>query len=549
MKGFINWLKKPSSDRTLLFILLVLLNLVSARSFIRFDLTAQKSYSISKASKDVVKHIDSPLSIKVFFSKNLTAPYNNVEQYLTDILSEYKANASKNFSYQFFDMSKEENQRIASELGLNPVQIDILETQGFSSKIAWMGVAITYGDYIAALDGLKITADLEYKITTTISKIISTQSTNSQTLYEIGYIVGHNENPLRTNPYAQSYSDIGSGNFYSLISDIYSVKEINLANQDIPSQLKAIIINGPKTEIAEAELKKIDEFIMKGGNILLFADALNEFYPDQESASVFIENNSGIIQLLEKYGIKIDSSFVMDKKCYSQNQSGMGKQYLNWVPLVEKDNTAKKHPVTENLGGILFFCNSPIDITEAEKNKNLSTTVLARSSQNSWRVKDNILLYPNYIVPPESNSDYASENLAVLAEGNFTSPYTSETGADSKIIIVGSSIITTDVLINREGTEPIAMFVRNAVDFVSENEDFCNMRTKGARLDFISIKSDRSAVLVKVLNEIGLSVVVILIGFIVWRMRAARKFLIHQKYNPEDTRVISKKTKETENDN
>lgn len=549
MKSFINWLKKPSSDRTLLFILLVLLNLVGARSFIRFDLTSQKSYSISKASKDVVKHIDSPLSIKVFFSKNLTAPYNNVEQYLTDILSEYKANASKNFSYQFFDMTKEENQRIASELGLNPVQIDILETQGFSSKIAWMGIAITYGDYIAALDGLKTTMDLEYKITTTISKIISAQDNHSQTLYEVGYITGHNENPLRSNPYAQSYSDTGSGNFYNLISDIYSIKEINLATQDIPSQLKAIIINGPKSEIQEAELRKIDEFILKGGNVLFFADALTEFYPESESASVFIQNNSGLIQLLEKYGIKIDSSFVMDKKCFSQNQSGMGKQYLNWVPVVEKDNTAKKHPVTENLGGLLFFCNSPVDVSEAEKNQNLKTTVLVKSSQNSWRVKDNILLYPNYIVPPESDSDFASENLAVLVEGNFTSPYTNTTGANSKIIVISSSIITTDVLINREGTEPIAMFVRNAVDFVNENEDFCNMRTKGTRLDFISIRSDSSAILVKILNEIGLSIVVILIGFIVWRMRAARKFLIHQKYNPEDTRIISKKTKENENDN
>ena len=192
MNRFMTWLKKPSSDRVLLIIALILLNLVSARAFLRFDLTSQKSFSISKASKEVVKHIDSPLSIKVFFSKNLPAPYNYVEQYLTDILAEYKASASNYFSYQVFDMNKAENQKIASELGLGPVQIDTVENTGFSSKIVWMGLAITYGDYIATLDSLKTSSDIEYKITTTISKIISAQNTNSDKLFEIAYITGHN---------------------------------------------------------------------------------------------------------------------------------------------------------------------------------------------------------------------------------------------------------------------------------------------------------------------------------------------------------------------
>ena len=90
MNKFITWIKKPSSDRVLLVILLILLNIVSSTLFLRIDLTSQKAFSISKASKDVVKYIDSPLSIKVFFSKNLPSPYNNVQQYILDLLSEYK---------------------------------------------------------------------------------------------------------------------------------------------------------------------------------------------------------------------------------------------------------------------------------------------------------------------------------------------------------------------------------------------------------------------------------------------------------------------------
>ena len=73
-----NELKNSSVDRFLLFIVIVLLNLVSIRGFVRFDLTSQKTYSLSKASKDMVKHLEAPLSIKIFFSKNLPVQWNNI---------------------------------------------------------------------------------------------------------------------------------------------------------------------------------------------------------------------------------------------------------------------------------------------------------------------------------------------------------------------------------------------------------------------------------------------------------------------------------------
>lgn len=549
MNRFLTWLKKPSGNRVLFLIALVLLNLVSARAFLRFDLTSQKTFSISKASKDAVKNIDSPLSVKIFFSKNLPAPYNTVEQYLTDIMAEYKSNASEYFSYQVFDMRKPENKKIASEFGLGPVQIDTLESTGFSSKIAWMGLAITYGDYIATLDSLKTTTDLEYKITTTISKIMVAQNTNSEMLFEVGYIKGHGENELYSNQYAQSYAEIGSGNFKNMLSDIYTVKEINLAAEEIPDSIKAIIVNSPKSEIPEEELFKIDQFIMNGGNAVFFVNPLEEFIPDQNSYPVYLPNESGIIPFLENYGIKVNQSYVMDEKCYTQSIPNFGKQILSWAPVVEKNSLAKNNPVTQNLGGLIFFENGPIDCTKAEENENLKTTVLAKSSPNSWTMNENIILYPGYINPPSDRSTLKSENLAVLAEGKFDSAfsnsefsksdsYKAHNTEDSKIIVVSSGIITTDALIGTEGTEPISMFVRNTIDYINGNPDFCTMRTKGNRLDFISIKNQKSVVLVKLLNEFGLAVVVIAIGFFVWRIRLAHKYLIHQKYNPDDTRIV-----------
>ena len=131
----------------------------------------------------------------------------------------------------------------------------------------------------------------------------------------------------------------------------------------------------------------------------------------------------------------------------------------------------------------------------------------------------------------------------MLAEGNFSSAFNPSVKSTlkSKIVVVSSGASTTDVIVDSEGTSATALFLRNIIDYVNNNEDFCAMRTKGTRLDFISIKNEKSAFIVKMLNEFGLAVVIILIGFIVWRMRIARRYIIHQKYNPDDKRFISSK--------
>jgi len=67
-------------------IIVVLVNVAGTTFFFRLDLTANKMYSISEASKKVVSTLSEPLTVKVFFTKNLPAPHNNTERYLHVLL-------------------------------------------------------------------------------------------------------------------------------------------------------------------------------------------------------------------------------------------------------------------------------------------------------------------------------------------------------------------------------------------------------------------------------------------------------------------------------
>jgi ABC-2 type transport system permease protein len=161
-------------------IVVVLVNVAGITLFFRSDLTADKVYSISKASQAVVETLSEPLTIKVFFTKDLPAPYNNTERYLQDLLQEYAIYANKFFNYGFYNVSAEEgevtdnareNQQLATNYGIHPIQIQVVEKDEVKFQRAYMGLVMIYGDLIETIPTITTTDGLEYRLTTTIQKM------------------------------------------------------------------------------------------------------------------------------------------------------------------------------------------------------------------------------------------------------------------------------------------------------------------------------------------------------------------------------------------
>jgi ABC-type uncharacterized transport system involved in gliding motility auxiliary subunit len=161
-------------------IVVILINVAGITLFFRWDLTRNKLYSISEASKKVVSTLSEPLTIKVFFTENLPAPYNTTEQYLRDLLGEYAIYTNRFFNYSFYDVSAEEgeisdkareNQKLANNYGIHPQQIQVVEKDEVKFKRAYMGLVIIHGDLIERISTITTTEGLEYKLTTAIQKV------------------------------------------------------------------------------------------------------------------------------------------------------------------------------------------------------------------------------------------------------------------------------------------------------------------------------------------------------------------------------------------
>jgi ABC-type uncharacterized transport system involved in gliding motility auxiliary subunit len=158
----------------------VLINMAGLTLFARFDLTGGRVLSLSEASRKVVSTLSEPLTIDVFYSRNLPPPYNNVEQYLRDLLEEYAVYNQKFFNYRFYDVSADEgdisteardNQKLASTYGIHPIQVQAIEKDEVKFQRAYMGLVLIHGDLIEQLPTITTPDGLEYRITTAIQKM------------------------------------------------------------------------------------------------------------------------------------------------------------------------------------------------------------------------------------------------------------------------------------------------------------------------------------------------------------------------------------------
>ncbi|MBF0469540.1 MAG: GldG family protein, partial [Desulfamplus sp.] len=161
-------------------VVVVLVNIVGVTLFFRVDLTSNKIYSISKASNRVVSTLSEPLTIKVFFTKNLPAPHNNTERYLHDLLEEYASKSGKLFNYRFYDVTATEagitekanvNRSMAEDYGISPVQIRVIEDDEVKFQQAYMGLVIIHGDMMEKIPAITSTDGLEYTLTSAIQKL------------------------------------------------------------------------------------------------------------------------------------------------------------------------------------------------------------------------------------------------------------------------------------------------------------------------------------------------------------------------------------------
>jgi len=399
---------------------------------------------------------------------------------------------------------------------------------------------------------------------------------------DIGYLADHGTLNIHGvssfNPAIQRNQN-NLTSFKTLTERNYTIKPVNLKDENIPESLGTLIVARPTETFTDYELFQIDQFLMRGKNLALFLDAFKEVMPTGPQVGalgrgpVHLPINTGLEKLLEHYGIRIKKSYVMDENCYKQEvpaQLGGGERSIYFAPFIKNEFINKDLTFIKNIKRLIAIKISPLELDDERITKNgLKAHKLFSSSEKSWEMSGQINLNPMLIYPPPSE-EKQSLPLAFILEGEFPSYFAGKPipekkspennfenkdrkasedtkkaidlskfdskaefiskGKPGKIFIISSSDMLTDNVLDQEGRSSNAVFVMNVLDYLNNREEIAVMRSKEQRFNPLQESEAGTKTFIKSFNIAGLPILVVIFGLFVLLRRHSRKKRIRMMF-------------------
>ncbi len=546
----------------LIYILAILViigfvNYMAARWFKRIDLTEGKEYSVSSSTKKILKNLDDIINVKVYFSKNLPSNLHKTVTDVKDILNEYQAFAGNNLKITWVDPASDTAEKqLARSYGIPELQLQTFEKDKQQLITGYLGIAVLYEDKKEALPVVQNLQNLEYDLTMAIMKV-SRKSVPKVGIVKVDSMLDlppqiqrqmQQQNPDNI-PTEQKFQSI-----YTQLRNNYEVITVDLSNAEpIDSTIKTLIVPGTAT-LTERKLFEIDQFFMKGGNLIVLADAIGVSFQYGINA---IPVESRLFDMLEKYGVKVEKSLVLDASCgqveipQQIELPGMGVVNMNhpvpypYFTRLNPENFTKSNPAVSPLSDVVFPWVSPLSFAVDSGKTGIETTVLARSSEKSWLASGNIDLNPQQKWAIPSENTMKAYNLAVFLKGKFNSHFNSiptdnatsddtlskiKLNASSDRPITGSTdngrlvvIGDADFVSGQNATQQNVAMLMNITDWFSLDDNLISIRTRAIKnrtinSDMLNGSSAKPGI-IRVINITLMPVIVIIIGLIIFMRR------------------------------
>jgi gliding-associated putative ABC transporter substrate-binding component GldG len=481
---------KISSTILLIVIIIIIVNILSDDYFFRIDLTDGKEYTLSRATRDILKNLDKPVTVTAYFSKDLPPNIGNISGNLKDMLIEYGNRSKGMLVYKFVNPNEKETlEQEAVKNGIQPVMINVREKDQVKQQKAYMGAVVAMGDEKEILPFLKPGSAMEYALSTAIKKLSVTNKAS------IAFIQGHGEPGL--NELSQVNADL---------SILYNVEPYKLTDTaDIPSKYKTIAVLRPRDTIPPMQLRKLDNFLARGGNIFLAINRVDGNFTNATGIAVSV----GLEDWLKQKGITIADNFIIDASCgfvNVQQQQGnftMSTQIsFPYLPVIKK---FAQNPAVKGLESVSLQFASPITFTGDSTKKFIP---LAFTSEKSGSLRA-----PLYfdIQKQWTQNDFPMSDLVVAAvvEGKLSG------NLNSKLIVVsdGDFPVNGTQRGSQLPADNVSLLV-NSVDWLSDETGLIDLRTKEVTSRPIKELSDGAKTFLKWFNFITPIILILIYGLI-----------------------------------
>lgn len=447
---------------------------------IRVDFTQENLYTLSKGTKSILSKIDSPLKLKLYYSKTAAnkgteglRAFNNHFLYVQDLLSQYVDNSRNNLTLEVIDprpdTSEEED---AMAYGLR--KFNLTETERYFFGLVAENESGT--EKVIEFFDPNQKDKLEYDLTKLIFTVLNPQKKNIGILSSLD-IINEEQSAYMSQIMRMQGKDVkDSWIMTKLLKDFYNVKKIE-KDVELISGIDTLVIIHPK-DFPEKTLYAIDQYLMKGGNLLVFVD------PNSVTASrggqfgaTSTSPDLGFKKLMDKWGIELKSNTYAGDKYLS----GVGRLNPNMpasrlLPVLncnENCTSKYKDSITSGINNSTFIYPGVLEVKKVEGIEHspiLSTTDKGNSYQAySYELGNPQALWSKF---QEGNEPVV---LAYKAVGKFKSAYpdgikdTEESKKESK---KGDEKQTSKEETITQSVKDSAVIVFSDVDFLSDQFSF-----------------------------------------------------------------------------
>ncbi len=555
-------------------IIIVLLNTIGSFVFTRFDLTAEKRYSLSPATKKLLKQIDDIVYFKIYLEgDDFPASFKRLSNSTKEMLDEFRA-LNNNIQYEFINPNaitdkKQRNDlyKLLVQKGIQPTNLQVKEKGGSSQQVIFPGAEVSYKAQTMPLqlliDQMGIESEnvlnnsiqaLEYNISNVIRKL------SIKSKPKIAIIEGHGE----LNNF-EMYDITSALSQYYQVDRIRIDEKVNkLTNREISDTsetkisniYKAIIIAKPDSAFSEKDKFIIDQYVMYGGKILWLIDPVFASMDSLKNTSqtVGITNELNLADQLFRYGVRLNTNLIMDisalqipivtGKVGNQPQTS----FLPWYffPIIMP---TANHPIVKNLNAIKTEFVGSIDTIDNAIKK----TILLTSSKYSRLINTPVIIDLGILKkePEERLFNKPFQSVAVLLEGEFESNFSNRISSEisqsdkigflkkgkptSMIVISDGDVIKSQFHYSKGYPMPLGYdqytgqmfgnkeFILNCMNYLCDDSGLITVRSRELKLRMLDkTKIEKSKIQLQIINVVLPVVIIIIVGFLMAFLRKRR---------------------------
>lgn len=309
---------------------------------VRLDLTEDKVYTVSASTREVLKDLDEPITLRLYRSSALVEEVPELRTYserVTELLRTYEHLSENKLRIDLVDpvsFSPAEDKAIG--YGLAGFNLSRSGEQGYFGVVGTNSV-----DQLEIIEALSPAREqyLEYELTRMVMRLASPTEPRIGVIDGLGLFGSMSD---RRSPSA----------LINRLGDDFALVPIEQDVTALPESLDGLIIIHPAVMTPSA-LYAVDQYVLGGGAALVYLDPLAEHSPpDPSNQSLPLYPDSALDPLMAAWGLEMvpkkivgDVNMALPIRAQAGNQVAM-TNYPPWL-IVDQDNFQTEDAVTGRL--------------------------------------------------------------------------------------------------------------------------------------------------------------------------------------------------------